>query len=64
MDVNGKVHMYECVQMVINFKFHPHGFQLTPIVQLHSYNIYNIVNEHLFSQNTSFSMSHYGCYLY
>ncbi len=43
MDVNGKVHMDQCVQMVINFKLHSSGFQLKAIVQLHIHITKNII---------------------
>ncbi len=48
MDVNGKVHMVQCVQMVANFKLDSYGLQLITIVQLHSHNTKHIiVNEPL-----------------
>jgi hypothetical protein len=48
MDVNGKVHMVHCVQMVTNFKFHSYGLQFITIVRLHSHNTKPIiVNEPL-----------------
>jgi hypothetical protein len=43
MDVNGKVHMDQCVQIVINFKLHSYGFQLKTILQLQIHSIKPII---------------------
>jgi hypothetical protein len=43
MDVDRKIHVDQCVQMVVNFKLHSYGFQLKTIVQLHKHNTKHIV---------------------
>ncbi len=47
MDVDKKVNVDQCVQLVLNFKLHSYGCQLKTIIQLHK------------TQNTLLSMSHY-----